>query len=261
MLSEEVKQKLIESTKNINILYYKETVDEIIRTNDIDKKTRNYNLLGLVSYESLELIKFVLSLGADINNNCNEFGKTSLMIVSLEENFEAINYLISKGADINITDSEGWSALTHVCRWGLTEVAKVLISLGADVNVITSDFYDKRSILQISIEEGNLELIKLLVENGANINYIDKMGNTALMHAAWYGKEDIVTYLISKGARLDVYNNDGKTALTIAKEGDYANIVDILSPNSPKMKTKEEIEEELKESTESFNKLVKKLTF
>lgn len=255
MLTEEVKQKLIESQENVTDIDYKIYVKKVIEANDINARILDFNFLGHVSYKSLDLIKLVLSFGADINSNNNNWYETSLMIVAAKGDIESVRYLLSLGANVDMVDCFGFSALFHACKWGLNEIAKELILHGANVNLVVDN---EKSILMHAMERGKLELIKLLVESGANINYIDKRGDTALMYAVKYGKRDIVSYLISKGARLDIYNKNGFDALSIAQENGYTTMVNILSL---KIKTKEEIEEELKESTESFNKLVKKLTF
>ena len=57
---------------------------------------------------------------------------------------------------------------------------------------------------------GNLSILKLFVEKGANIEIPTENGNTAIMWAAFVGNTHIVEYLISCGASLNHYNRDGK---------------------------------------------------
>ena len=59
---------------------------------------------------------------------------------------------------------------------------------------------------------GDLETVKLLIENGADINAKDEDGYTVLMHASFNGYLEIVKYLIEKGANVNE-DKDGVTAL------------------------------------------------
>ena len=59
----------------------------------------------------------------------------------------------------------------------------------------------------------NLELVKYLVEHGADINAKDKSGNTALMIASKDMNLEMVKYLVEHGADVNAKNAEGKTAL------------------------------------------------
>ena len=65
----------------------------------------------------------------------------------------------------------------------------------------------------------------MLVEMGADVNEVSKDGWRAVHGAAYIGANDIIQYLVEKGARLDVRNKYGHTALAIA-EGDPAFLTD-----------------------------------
>ncbi len=68
--------------------------------------------------------------------------------------------------------------------------------------------------------KGALEAVKMLVEMGADVNAVSRdCAWTALHGAAYIGANDIIEYLVSKGAKLDVQDEMGQTPLTIA-DGD-----------------------------------------
>lgn len=76
------------------------------------------------------------------------------------------------------------------------------------------------------------EVVKALLERGANINAQDTYGYSALMNAVKMGKIDIIKLLIDKGADLNIQNDDGDTALILASYfGDSADIVRLLLDN------------------------------
>jgi len=77
-------------------------------------------------------------------------------------------------------------------------------------------------------ENGNLEKIKELVKNGADVNSISDYGDTALMLASQYGQLEVVKYLLEKSADIHTKDEDGKTALMWASENGYTKIVELL---------------------------------
>ena len=62
-------------------------------------------------------------------------------------------------------------------------------------------------------KEGNIGLVKELIERGANVNMQDNNGWTVLIYAARYGHNNVVKELIEAGANVDIRSNDGLTAL------------------------------------------------
>ena len=121
---------------------------------------------------------------------------------------EFILKMAAGGADVNAFTSKGKTALLNVIQNGAlknkSELILALIKSGANVNLPDREdpgrlylgFYPT-SPLKAAIEHGNLEIVKLLVENGANINQSDG-GHTPLKTATY---KPIKEYLILKGAK------------------------------------------------------------
>ena len=85
----------------------------------------------------------------------------------------------------------------------------------------------------------NFAKIKLLIEQGVDINTRDKAGYTALMYASMNGRLDIVTYLIENGADVNLEDEYGTTALFFAQyygESGYPDIVKLLKAHGAKSK-------------------------
>ena len=73
-----------------------------------------------------------------------------------------------------------------------------------------------------------IEIVKLLIEAGSNINKQDNFGYTALIYASIYGHIDIVKLLIEAGVDINIQDKYGNTALMIASINGYTEIVKLL---------------------------------
>jgi len=78
---------------------------------------------------------------------------------------------------------------------------------------------------------GHLEIVKVLLENRANINKTDAKGGTALMFASVNNYPDIVKLLLTRGANVNAVDSDLKTALMLATERGHLKVVGLLLAN------------------------------
>ncbi|KAM3926917.1 protein phosphatase 1 regulatory subunit 12A isoform 3-T3 [Leptodactylus fuscus] len=101
------------------------------------------------------------------------------------------------------------------CSSGDSEEVLKLLDRGADINYANVD--GLTALHQACIDD-NLEMVKFLVENGASINQPDNEGWIPLHAASSCGYVDIAEYLISQGANVGAVNSEGDTPLDIAEE-------------------------------------------
>ena len=140
------------------------------------------------------------------------------------------------------------TVLTRAALAGDVELARLLLAHGADPNIISKD---RETVLMAACGTGfingyhrqrspaeRLELVKLLVELGGDVNAADNYGITPLMVAANLGDIEIVKYLISKGADLGAHDlgkkNDGAFGSSVEPlmPLDYAIGVGTFVPNN-----------------------------
>lgn len=91
-----------------------------------------------------------------------------------------------------------------------TRQIKLLIENGADVNMKVENGWTP---LHYASSSGGFYSIKLLIENGADVNMKDKIGRTPLMVALTYRDYEIAEILIENGANVNDRDNEGKTIL------------------------------------------------
>lgn len=109
---------------------------------------------------------------------------------------------------------------------GVEERAATLLRQGADLNARTPG--GDTALILVGWATTNLDFIKWLAENGADVNLANNNGDTPLMDAARLGKTGILQYLLSQGANAALVNNGGVTALDIAKARGRDDIVEVL---------------------------------
>ncbi|XP_063073216.1 protein phosphatase 1 regulatory subunit 12A isoform X3 [Engraulis encrasicolus] len=101
------------------------------------------------------------------------------------------------------------------CSAGDTEEVLRMLDRGADINYANVD--GLTALHQACIDD-NVDMVTFLVEHGASINQPDNEGWIPLHAAASCGYLDIAEYLIGQGASVGVVNSEGETPLDIAEE-------------------------------------------
>lgn len=122
-----------------------------------------------------------------------------------------------RNPDINHTDPKtGWTPCIQAIRNRDEKMLKYLLSLPEiDMNKCDETKY-KLPPISHAVQMNNIAFLKLLLENGADIDkgsQGDNYGNTALMIAAWHGRLDIVKYLVEQGACCNQQDFNGYTPL------------------------------------------------
>lgn len=178
-----------------------------------------------------------LAAGADVNAK-EEGGMTALMIAAKYCNVNIVQLLLDRGADLERRDNGGETALMFAAKKGspfpmreglpgYTEILKTLLKQGAEVNARDKD---GKSALYYAATYGHADHVKLLLDNGADVNVVGlKVPWTPLIAASYYGHTEIVRLLLEVGADTTVRDRDRQTALSYAQQQGHKEIVGLLS--------------------------------
>ena len=161
-----------------------------------------------------EVVKALINKGANINITDNA-GVTPLMSAAGRGHLTTVQTLLSvPGIDINAKSFIGKTALHMAADYGKDEVVKTLINRGANINITDNDGLTP---LMSATLLGHLTTVQaLLSAPGIDINAKSLIGKTALQTAADYGKYEFVKALINKGANINITDNAGVTPLISA---------------------------------------------
>ena len=88
---------------------------------------------------------------------------------------------------------------------------------------------------------GRLDILRSMVEKGADVNAKTDDGHTALMSAAYNGKDDAVNILLDKGADINAAASDGATALDFAIDQEQKKIITVLEAHGAEAKAPEHV--------------------
>jgi ankyrin repeat protein len=112
---------------------------------------------------------------------------------------------------------------------GDSTLVKQLLNDKADPNFIKAEGpWMKVNMLITAVNSGNIEIVKILIANKADITWRDGFNTTAIMYAASKGNKEIVTLLLDNGADINDNDGQGNTVLSAAKESKNKELVKFI---------------------------------
>ncbi|KAJ3115228.1 hypothetical protein HDU96_001012 [Phlyctochytrium bullatum] len=163
---------------------------------------RGATLLGLASASlNAPAVKLLLEKGAPVNPvPTGHRSKPPLFFALEEDNLEILQLLVQHGADLN-SRYRGDTALHRAAAKGRPEVVKLLLEFGADIEALNEDGLTP---LCAAARKGRCECMDVLLDAGANVDAVDSEDEkSALSWACADGRLDAVRLLIARGASVN----------------------------------------------------------
>lgn len=178
------------------------------------------NVLHFCSYiYNIELAREIVARGANVNAR-TKYGMTPVLEACIAVNLKLVRLLVDNGADVFAVDKGGNSTLFYanwydecegmdevysITNEDRTELTRYLVELGVDVNLAGNI----GTPLHAAVKRNDFESVKVLVENGADVNIISEFFDAPLHNA----NAVIASYLLKNGANVNALDDDGGTVL------------------------------------------------
>ena len=144
-------------------------------------------------------------------NLTNKKAKTALMIAAQAGDFPLCSALVTAGARINVQNENGGTPLMHAAVGGDPEIVNLLLSAQARTDTAAVNGWTAAAL---AAAKGHVSIVDRLLRAGADPNLGDIFGWTPLMHAVEQDRhETVALFLRQPSIRVNLRNLDGVTAL------------------------------------------------
>ncbi len=240
------------------------TVQVLLNANSINIDTKNHNgataLYIAAAFGRDDIVKALIQKGANVNitdddgwaplmyaaekghlttvqallnansiniNARNKKGRAALYVAAYHGKDDVVKALIQKGANVNIISHDGWTPLMAAADQGHLTIVQALLS-APQIDINAKDISGSNALM-VATDRGKGNVVKVLIDHGADVNVTDDQGQTLLMFALKKGRKEIVQTLLSTPQiDINVQAVNGKTALYIAATRDDDGIVKAL---------------------------------
>lgn len=179
-------------------------------------KIRNPLSLAVMQDDSEET-KNILANSANVNvKERNYEGATPLFMAVENGNIRIAEMLLNLGARVNVRDKNRQTPIMRIDADATAGLVNLLVRFGAQVNL-----FDKKgntALILATEDQPDVSVIRALLDAGADVNYRNNTGETALMKAAANDDLEAVRTLILAGADVNLTNRSGDTAWDIATD-------------------------------------------
>jgi len=260
----EQKQKISADKKNQESLCYASSCGNLELVKDLVKKGEEVNQINELSETPLLLackgghlnvVEFLVESGADVDQAETENGVRPIHVAAEKGYFDIVKFLVKSGVSVLGGDYEGTVAVDLAELNGFSEIVTYLNLLtgeteGSDdevpeenvpVNIDDTFKLEVNKIqdpqilhklseeLSISSQDAaQISVVKDLIIQGADVNFIDKHGNTPLFYAANSYLLDTAKYLVKNGANVNLSSSNKNTPILVAVRNGHVELVKYL---------------------------------
>ena len=190
---------------------------------------RAMELIAAAERGDVAAVQRLLGQGASVDARDGS-GRTALIAAAYANHLDVAEALIKAGADVNAQDHTRQSAYLIATSEGYLDLLRLTLQAGADVR--STDSYNGTGLIRAA-DRGHVEIIKALLQTDMDRNHVNRLGWTALLEAIILGDggprhTDVVRLLIESGADVNLADGEGVTPLAHARQRGYHEIVKLL---------------------------------
>ena len=180
------------------------------------------------SQGNLEEVMRLMEENLEIVDAIDEYDDTALNIASSNGHVEVVSCLLEQGAVVDKKGRDGMTALSGSCGKGHLEVVELLLSRGADPTI--GDEIGFTPLMNATFE-GHVDVVRCLARNKAvraTMDVQDGNGHTSPWLASCLGYTEIVKLLVDAGANPIMADRNGVTSMDIARRNGHDECTHIL---------------------------------
>ncbi|XP_031786075.1 ankyrin repeat and KH domain-containing protein mask isoform X6 [Nasonia vitripennis] len=182
-------------------------------------------LMEAASAGHVDIVSLLIAHGADVNAQSTS-GNTPLMYGCAGGHEEVVKVLLEAGANVEDHNENGHTPLMEAASAGHVSVAKILLEHGAGINTHSNEF--KESALTLACYKGHLDMVRFLLEAGADQEHKTDEMHTALMEASMDGHVEVARLLLDSGAQVNMPTDSFESPLTLAACGGHVDLAMLL---------------------------------
>ncbi len=226
----EINDALVEAIQYNKLGMVKKLVRAGANVNYWGNDTFDNPLLSAADFNNVEIAKYLLDKGADGHIILPQNPVTPLSSALRRGNLEVARLLIEREKEIDFKDTFGDTALMYVVMTEKfnKEICELLLSKGADINAADGNG-ENTILIKLVQSTGDIEdKAKFLLDNGANINASDTAQITPLISAASAGNLNLVKLYVERGADTSARDCWNFSALDNAIRNKHTQIISYL---------------------------------
>ncbi|XP_065835495.1 putative ankyrin repeat protein RF_0381 [Oscarella lobularis] len=182
-------------------------------------------MIAVCCHDDIDFLRLLISKGCDVLTKDGS-GRGLLHCAAAKNRLKVAEHLIDNGINIELQNNWGETPFLLACANGSAALVDLLISKGCN-RLAESKL--GRGALALAIIAGQFQMTKKLVEMGFDVNQpCGEVGYTLLHWAVSKGSNQIVNFLIDKGAHLEAETKTGRTPIMIAVKKGNVELLDLL---------------------------------
>lgn len=172
-------------------------------------------LHSAVKGDSLDLVKFLLDLGASKDKNNGQY-KTPIFYSVIYSDLNMFKLLLTDKTNLNKIDSGGRTLLHYAASNGKKDIVALLLEKNVDLEIKEQA---GNKPINYAVINGHIEIAEMLMNQGSVLRTKGEEGRKMLHEAACAGHEESINMLIKEGVDVHTLNNNGGSLLHSAARG------------------------------------------